>query len=101
MVESLAIQIVLVIFGILLTVITGLMGWQALAIISAGKSIAVLESLLKEISEDLKKIGHHDSLIAVLENKVINLKSEVELLFEKTKELERDSYENNSLRGRQ
>lgn len=96
--DGLVVQFVLTIFGILLTIITGLMGWQALAIISAGKSVAVLESLLKEISEDLKKIGHHDSLIAVLENKVMNLKAETELLFEKFKDIERNAKNSNIYR---
>lgn len=98
--------IILAIFGALLTIIVGLMGWQSLAIIGAGKSIAVLDSLLKEISndlkdisEELKKIGQHDSSIAVLNNEVENLKADTTLLFEKVRELER--HETTSLHRRQ
>jgi len=82
-------QGVLLLFGATLAAVTGLMGWQARCVISAGRSIAVLESLLKEIAGDLKRISHHDAQIAVLENKVGNLKAEVDLCYEKIRELER------------
>lgn len=76
--------------GTLLTIMTGLMVWQALAIISAGKSIIVLETILSDISEELKKYGHHDTAIAVIHNKINNLEADYSLLFEKIRDLERD-----------
>ena len=87
----------LVVFGAMLTALTALMGWQAVSVISAGRSIAVLESLLKDIADDLKataadlkKIDHHAALIMVLENKVGNLKAETDLCFQKIKDIERE-----------
>lgn len=80
----------LAILGTLLTIITGLMAWQAIAIIKAGKNIAVLskgievlEELLAVVSKDLKELARHDSEIAVLKNEVNNIKADVDLLFAK------------------
>lgn len=92
-------EIAPLVFGSLLTIMTGLMAWQAIAIIKAGKSIAILETLLKGISLDLQKIASHETMIAVLNNEMTNLKADNGLLFEKLRELERN--EKDFIRGRQ
>lgn len=88
-------EIVIALFGALLTIITGLMAWQAMAIIKASNSIAVLgnsittlEGLLENVLDDLKAIAKHDSLIAVLNSQVANLKADTSLIFEKVREME-------------
>lgn len=88
-----------IILGSLLTIMTGFMAWQAIAIIKAGKSIAILEKLLETISDDLKSLAKHDSLIAVMNNEIINIKADVTLLHEKIRDLERN--EKPSLHRRQ
>lgn len=79
-------------FGTLLSIIAGLMVWQALSIIKAGNRLVAVETLLKSISQNLEKIATHDSMIAVLNSEVNNLKSETTLLFQKVEILEREKF---------
>lgn len=99
MADGVGIQFAMTLFGVLLSIIAGLMTWQALAIIKAGKNIVVLETLLKAISLDLQKIAGHETMIAVLNSEVGNLKADTSLLFEKLRELER--HEKPSIHRRQ
>lgn len=86
-----------VIIGICLFIITGLLAFIAKTFSDIkgdirlfDKSIAGIEETLGLIQQDLKAIAKHDSLIAVLNNEVGNLKADVSFLYEKTRELERN-----------
>lgn len=86
-----------IVLGIALFIITGLLAFIAKTFSDIkgdirlfDKSIAGIEATLSLIQLDLKAIAKHDSLIAVLNNEVGNLKADVSLLFEKTRELERN-----------
>lgn len=94
-----------IILGIALFIITSLLAFIAKTFSDIkgdirlfDKSIAGIEATLSLIQLDLKAIAKHDSLIAVLNNEVSNLKSDTTFLFEKMRELERN--DKTSVRGR-
>lgn len=92
--------------GAFMAIVIGLMAYMTKAVVDATKQVEVLKALfnkmedvLEKISSDLRIISTHDSLIAVLNSQVDNMKGEISLIFEKFRELEKRELERNEKRA--
>ena len=91
--NELLLQVAMGFFGVILATITALMAYMTKAVVNATNKIGILElslktteDILKSMAIDLRIISKHDSLIAVLQTEVANIKADVQLLFERVRE---------------
>ncbi len=83
--------------GIFLFIITALMAWIATTVWSGKEKVGLLEQAfghmsktIDAIANDVKILGNHSTILAVMDSEQKNMKNDINILFEKTKNLEKN-----------